>query len=115
MTASQVACQVASGYGALGGMKLHPVAITDISRLGRRKSRWRTSPDLPARASDGTVLIRMKTRAHIFNRPVKIRCVFPCFSMPERGEGLISLQCGFERGVLWNYLTLIHRLSLVCF
>lgn len=36
MTASQVSCQVATGYGALGGMKLHPVAITDISRLGRR-------------------------------------------------------------------------------
>lgn len=36
MTALQVACQVATGYGALCGMKLHPVAVTDISRLGSR-------------------------------------------------------------------------------
>ena len=34
MTALQATCQVAAG--ALCGMKLHPVAITDISRLGGR-------------------------------------------------------------------------------
>lgn len=38
MTVLQVACQVARGYGALCGMELHSVALTDISRLGRRNN-----------------------------------------------------------------------------
>lgn len=35
MTDLKVPCQVATGYEALCGMKLHPVAITNIIHLGK--------------------------------------------------------------------------------
>lgn len=53
MTALQVACQVATGYRALCGMKLLPVAITDFSCLGRRNYARKLSSDLPARTARG--------------------------------------------------------------
>lgn len=49
----------------------------------------------------GTVLIRMKTCAHIFKGPENM----PCVLMPERAEDLISLQHVFKRGFSWGYLT----------
>lgn len=114
MTDLKVPCQVATGYGALCGMKLHPVAITNIIHLGKGSFASSLVLTCQQRSLLGQFWYAWK-HINTSSRDLKICPAFSTFLMLEWAKDIIFLQW-VQRSYLWSYNSaLFHCLSLVCF